>query len=94
LGPGWISEREYDIETRAAKAVSQDQMDLMLRSLIAERFKLKQHNEMREMRRYELVAGKSGPRIRPGSGEGTLSARPDFIFTEKCVSLRTCLQSS
>jgi uncharacterized protein (TIGR03435 family) len=80
LGPGWISEREYDIETRAAGAVTQEQMDLMLRSLLAARFKLKQHNEMREMRRYELVAVKSGPRIRPGSGEEMPPARAGFHF--------------
>ena len=45
-------------------------MDLMLRSLVAERFKLTQHNEMREMCVYELVVGKSDSKIRPiGDGE-------------------------
>jgi len=58
FGPGWISEREYDIKTRAAAFVTQEQLDLMLKSLLAERFKLKQHNEMRETRRNGLVAGK------------------------------------
>ena len=40
-------------------------MALMLRSLVAERIKLTQHSEMREMRVYELLIGKSGSKIRP-----------------------------
>jgi len=35
----------------------------MLRTLVAERFKLTQHTEMREMRVYELVVAKSGSKF-------------------------------
>ena len=69
LGPGWIDQNEYDIDARAT-APGTGQMALMLRSLLAERFNLTQHTEMREMRVYELVVDKSGPKIRPtGDGE-------------------------
>ena len=73
LGPGWLDKNEYDIDARSAVVGTREQYALMLRSLVAERFKLTEHNEMREMRVYELVVGKSGPKIRP-AGDGEPSA--------------------
>jgi uncharacterized protein (TIGR03435 family) len=66
----------------------------MLRSLIAERFKLAHHSEMRKMRVYELIVGKSGFRIQPISDGEAPRQKPDFIFTGICASSRTCLPSS
>ncbi len=80
LGPSWLDKNEYDIEARSAGVCTREQHALMLRSLVAERFKLTQHSEMREMRVYELVIGKSGAKIRPiGDGENP-TARAGFHF--------------
>jgi uncharacterized protein (TIGR03435 family) len=69
-GPGWLGQNEYDIDARTASVSTREQIDLMLRSLIAERFHLTKHSEMREARVYELLPGKSGPKIHPiGDGE-------------------------
>ncbi len=71
-GPSWIDQNEYDIDARTAGAATREQMVLMLRSLLAERFKLKQHSELREMRVYDLIVGKSGVKIHPiDEGETT-----------------------
>ena len=80
LGPSWLDRREYDIDAKATGAATREQMALMLRGLVAERFKLTQHSEMREMRVYELVIGKSGSKIRPMSDAGTATARAGFHF--------------
>ena len=80
LGPSWLDKNEYDIEAKAAGFLTREQMALMLRSLVAERFKLIQHSQMREMRVYELVIGKSGPKIRPMSDGKTAAARAGFHF--------------
>ena len=80
LGPSWLGKNEYDIEARASGYVTSEQMALMLRSLVAERFKLVQHSEMREMRVYELVIGKSGAKIRPMSDGKTATAPGGFHF--------------
>ena len=80
LGPSWLGKNEYDIEARSAEAGTREQHALMLRSLVAERFKLTQHSEMREMRVYELVIGKSGPKIRPSSDGENPTARAGFHF--------------
>jgi uncharacterized protein (TIGR03435 family) len=65
LGPSWLDKNEYDIDAKSAGVGTREQHALMLRSLVAERFKLTEHNEMREMRMYELVIAKSGSKIRP-----------------------------
>jgi uncharacterized protein (TIGR03435 family) len=80
LGPGWLDQSEYDIDARAAGPGTREQMALTLRSLVAERFKLTQHSEMREMRVYELVIGKSGSKIHPTDGGGTVRAGAGFHF--------------
>jgi uncharacterized protein (TIGR03435 family) len=80
LGPSWLDKNEYDIEARSAGAGTREQHALMLRSLLAERFRLAQHSEMREMRVYELFIGKSGPKIRPISDGENPTARAGFHF--------------
>jgi uncharacterized protein (TIGR03435 family) len=80
LGPSWLDKNEYDVEAKAAGLVTREQMALMLRSLVAGRFKLIQHSEMREMRVYELVIGKSGPKIRPISDGEKPTPRAGFHF--------------
>jgi uncharacterized protein (TIGR03435 family) len=80
LGPSWLDKNEYDVGAKAAGVGTRVQMALMLRSLVAERFKLIQHSEMREMRVYEMVIGKSGSKIRPMSDGETATARAGFHF--------------
>ncbi len=75
IGPRWLNQNEYDIEARAPRGASKEQVATMLRSLLAERFALRQHIESREMRADDLVVGKSGPKIHPiGPGEAVAAA--------------------
>jgi uncharacterized protein (TIGR03435 family) len=70
IGPAWLDRNEYDIEARPPANATREQRDLMLQSLLAERFGLKQHSETRMMRVYELTVAKAGPKITPAaSGE-------------------------
>jgi uncharacterized protein (TIGR03435 family) len=48
-------------------APSMDDIRLMLRTLLAERFQLRVHREPREQSVYALVAAKDGPRLKPCS---------------------------
>src|SRR5207249_420833 len=45
-------------------ALSQDQMQLMLQSLLEDRFQLKVHSEKREVPTYNLVVAKNGPKMK------------------------------
>jgi uncharacterized protein (TIGR03435 family) len=62
-GPAWVNSDEYDVEAKASAPVSLQELRLMLRTLLAERFKLQVHTEKREGRVYALVAAKSGPKL-------------------------------
>ena len=76
--PDWISSERFDIVAKAEREFeppeSRDtpsQLQLMLQSLLAERFKLKVHREPREMDVYALVPlrqdGRLGPELKPST---------------------------
>ena len=71
-GPKWLDEAEYDVEAKAAQAVSRDELRRMLRPLLAARFHLTTHRETHELKIYELTVDKGGPKVQPvREGEGT-----------------------
>jgi uncharacterized protein (TIGR03435 family) len=88
-GPGWISSDRFDIVAKAEgdpppvpPGGPPDEMMLMLRTLLAERFKLAMHKETRELPVYALVIaradGKLGPRLHQSSTDcqSLLTPRP------------------
>jgi uncharacterized protein (TIGR03435 family) len=65
--PGWADTDGFDIQAKApseALQVSQDQMRLMVQSLLADRFRLKTHWTPREIDVYNLVVSKGGPKLK------------------------------
>ena len=66
--PAWVREDLFTIEARTDNtAVTKDQLRFMMRALLADRFKLTIHREMRETRVYALLLIKPntlGPRLR------------------------------
>jgi uncharacterized protein (TIGR03435 family) len=69
-GSDWINSNHYDIEAKiipadgaALQPLTKEQRNLMLRSLLADRFKLVVHNETKEVPIYELVVAKGGPKL-------------------------------
>jgi uncharacterized protein (TIGR03435 family) len=82
-GPGWIDSEHFDIEAKAEGDPSGDRENLMLQSLLADRFKLVVHHETRQLPVYALVlakAGKTGPLLTPHSDDAkcadTASGKP------------------
>ena len=64
-GPGWLASNRFDIEAKAEGDPSVDQKRLMLRTLLAEQFKLTAHAETRELPIYALIMARSDGR--PGA---------------------------
>lgn len=64
-GPGWLASDRFDVEAKAEGDPPVDQKRLMLRTLLAERFKLTVHTETRELPIYALVMARSDGR--PGA---------------------------
>ncbi len=64
-GPSWLTSERYDIIAKAEKPVSDDEIRLMVRTLLADRFRLKLHHERRELSAYSITVGKTAPRLFP-----------------------------
>jgi uncharacterized protein (TIGR03435 family) len=59
-GPDWLDSDHYDIEAKADHAYSKDDLHEMFRSLLADRFNLKFHKEIKEGAIYALMVDASG----------------------------------
>ncbi len=79
-GPDWLDKQSFDINAKVddaeiAKMAKMDRLakqrerNVMLQSLLAERFALKAHLERRTMPVYALVVAKSGAKLTPTSPE-------------------------
>lgn len=79
-GPDWLDQNEYEIEARTSAASERAAVALMLRSLLSERFHLKQHRETREMRVYVLVVAPSGAKIHPATAPEAPGRAGGFHF--------------
>jgi uncharacterized protein (TIGR03435 family) len=69
-GPEWIDTERYMIVAKAAAAVPEDKILLMLQTLLVERFQLTIHREAKEMAIYALVVSKNGPKLKEATDEG------------------------
>jgi len=88
VGPDWIKQKQvrFEVTAKAAPDTPDDQLRLMLQSLLRERFQMTLHSEMREMAHYELTVGKNGPKLKEstvGPGEATGAARLDGIRSNR-----------
>jgi uncharacterized protein (TIGR03435 family) len=70
-GPGWLDSDAFDVEAKAEDNPAPSQLRLMLRTLLAERFKLTSHTDMRDVPIYALTMarsdGKAGQQFRSAS---------------------------
>lgn len=62
-----LGSKRYDIRAQAGQPATRDQMMLMLRSLLVERFHLVAHPEHRMLSSYVLSADKPGTKLRTAS---------------------------
>jgi bla regulator protein BlaR1 len=70
--PKWALTNRYDIEARTTGNPNKNQFRLMMQSLLAERFKLAVHYELKQMSVFALVlakSGKLGPNLRRHSAD-------------------------
>jgi uncharacterized protein (TIGR03435 family) len=64
-GPGWADSDQFDIVAKAENPdAARDEIRSMLRTLLAERFKLIVHRETKQVPAYSLVLAKSGSKLK------------------------------
>jgi uncharacterized protein (TIGR03435 family) len=70
--PRWIDAERYDIEAKTDRPTGRDleELQALLRQLLADRFQLAAHRETKEGPVYLLVVAKSGPKMTRNDGKG------------------------
>lgn len=81
-GQGWFDSERYDVSAKPESPASQEQLKLMLQSLLADRFKLVLHRETKQLPVYELIVAKGGPKLKE-SAEGT---SPSLLTDGKSIT--------
>ena len=83
--PDWFSDLRFDIEARTDAPVTEDQLRLMLRALLAERFALSVRSEQKLLDVFLLTVAKNGPKFHDATAgdhsefrESKLEGPPDF----------------
>lgn len=88
-GPRWLDTDMFDIVATTAEGekISPDQLQLLLlRNLLADRFRLRVHWETRETSVYALIVIKDGPKFKESLGE-----REPGINTRRGQARRRCM---
>jgi uncharacterized protein (TIGR03435 family) len=83
-GASWLASDRFDIVAKAEGDSSTEQMQLMMRSLIAERFKVAVHHETRERPIYSLVLARKDGRIGPGLRHSDLDCSGPSPLSRAC----------
>jgi uncharacterized protein (TIGR03435 family) len=76
-GPDWLDSLRFDITAKVPEGATQEQFQLMLRNLLATRFKMTIHRESRELPIYALLTAKNGPKVSPAVEDGSAAKQPD-----------------
>jgi uncharacterized protein (TIGR03435 family) len=72
-GPGWVDSDHFDITAKpdiSNGTPSKEQLALMLRALLMERFHLTVHETTKDMAVYQLVVAKDGVKMKPAENVG------------------------
>src|SRR5262245_54440914 len=79
-GPGWIFGDRFDVVVQFPAGTPQPTVGLMLRSLLADRFKLAARLDARDAAVYSLVLARSdrapGPKLQPGLPDCAPNGQP------------------
>ena len=74
-GPNWLEFDRFDVAGRAPADSSPETLRRMLQTLLAERFQLIVHNDIRPMPAYILALGKTKPKLSQAVGTGDPECR-------------------
>ncbi len=88
-GPAWITSDHYDIlaVTPGEILPNHDEQMTMLRSLLADRFKLTFHREQKEFSIYELEVAKGGPKLKESKSQANdpVVVGPGVVYPQRIV---------
>jgi len=62
-GPSWMDTDTFDMNAKAERPSSAEELHVMLQNLLADRFQLKFHRESKELPVYAATVDKGGPKL-------------------------------
>jgi bla regulator protein blaR1 len=72
----------FQIDAKTSDSATDDQLRLMLQTLLRERFHLAVHKQQKEVNGYSLEVGPKGPKIRPVGDNEEPPPMPDYFRTK------------
>lgn len=75
-GPVWTENDRYDIDAKTESPATREEMMLMLRTLLSDRYRLKFHREIKAIPQNVLVVAKNGPKYGPHFSAAQEGAAP------------------
>ena len=80
VGPGWLDSVAFDVVAKPPSGYQSRQLPVLLRNLLADRFKLAVHRDTKEVAGFALRLAPGGHRLSEAKGERTfLTGRPGLI---------------
>jgi uncharacterized protein (TIGR03435 family) len=76
-GPAWLDEERFTVNAKVPIGATKDQLKVMMRNLLIERFQLAAHFEKKEVAGYQLGVAKGGPKLASSPGDPSLDRDPD-----------------
>ncbi len=67
-GPNWLESDRFDVIAQAPPGSTHEQMNLMLRALLADRFNLVVHDDKRDLPAFTMTVAKSGVKMKKSDG--------------------------
>jgi uncharacterized protein (TIGR03435 family) len=80
VGPAWLTDSYWEIVAKASGPATREELAVMMRSLLAERFHLQAHTETRDYAGLVLIVGKSGPKLKPAAPAAAEPVSPTLTF--------------
>lgn len=77
--PEWLSSDRYDVEAKADKAYSVEELHTMYKNLLADRFGLKFHTESKPGNIYSLTVDPSGLKMKPNGTADDFKIALNFV---------------
>ncbi|GGA77842.1 hypothetical protein GCM10011507_31360 [Edaphobacter acidisoli] len=90
--PDWLSTDGYDVEAKADQPYSKDDLQVMFQNLLADRFNLKFHKEIKEGPVYALTVDKSGSKMKVDESKQDFSIPMNYNADGVAVGKRVNMQ--
>jgi uncharacterized protein (TIGR03435 family) len=78
-GPNWLELDRFDVAGKAPESTSPETLQLMLQSLLEDRFGLLVHKDTRPLPGFALAAGKGKPKMKVAADTGDAGCQPQTL---------------